>query len=124
MNPTTLTMLHVAVAVFALLVYLARGVLLFVDSPKRNSGGFLGSSSFLTLILFFSGVVLAMMLKLHFDEGFVATKMLGLLLFVGIGIVSLKEGLAKPVAIGLWLVGLLIFAYVYSIAIKIMQPLF
>lgn len=124
MNPTTITMLHVGVAVLALLVYLARGVLLVIDSPKRNEGAFLGASSLFTLLLFFSGVILAMMLRLHFDNGFVATKMIGLLLFVGVGIISLKEGLAKPTAISLWLAGLLIFAYVYSITIKLIQPLF
>jgi len=84
----------------------------------------LAATSIITIMLFGLGVYLGFSKQLSFADGFVLTKIVGLLLFVAFGVIALKQGLSKPVASVLWLLGLAAFVYTYLVATHKVVPLF
>ena len=124
MDIVALTKAHSGIAYLALLIYVVRGVMMLANSSKTNSRGILAVASVITVMLFGLGIYLGFVKQLSFADGFVLTKIIGLLLFVAFGVVALKQGLSKPVASILWLLGLAAFAYTYLIATHKLAPLF
>jgi uncharacterized membrane protein SirB2 len=98
--------------------------MMLAGSSLTNSRSVLGLSSLITLALFGMGVFVAFEKHLSFADGFVLTKIIGLLLFVAFGVVALKQGLSKPIASILWVLGLAAFVYTYLIATHKLVPLF
>ena len=115
---------HAGLAIAALLIYVIRGIMMLASSTKTNSRGILSITSAITLALFGVGVYMAFSKGLSFADGYVLTKIIGLLLFVAFGVIGLKQGLSKIVASILWLLGLAAFIYTYLIGAQILRPLF
>ncbi len=116
--------LHLVIGALALLVFIVRGVMMLAGSTAVNSRGVLAVAAVFTILLFASGVYMGFGAKLSFGDGFMLTKIIGLLLFVAFGVVALKHGLSKPAASVLWLIGLAAFVYTYFIGAKFLAPLF
>lgn len=115
---------HIAVALLALLIYVIRGVMMLAGASMVNSRVMLTMSSVFTVLLFALGVYMGFTKHLSFADGYMLTKIIGLLLFVAFGVVALKQGLSKPIASLLWLIGLVAFVYTYLIATHKLLPLF
>ena len=124
MDINVLIKAHSGIAYLALLIYVVRGIMMLASSSLTNSRGVLGFASVITLALFGLGIFVAFEKHLSFTDGFVMTKIIGLLLFVAFGVVALKQGLSKPIASILWLLGLAAFVYTYLIATHKLVPLF
>ena len=124
MDLSLLIKAHSGIAIVTLLIYIIRGVMMLANSSKTNSRGLLAVASLFTLLLFGLGVYLGFMQKLSFADGFILTKIISLLLFVAFGVIALKQGLSKPIASVLWLLGLAAFIYASLIGSHILLPLF
>lgn len=124
MDITVLAKAHSGMAILVLIIYVIRGVMMLANSSKTNSRGILGVTSIITIVLFGMGVYLGFVKQLSFVDGFVLTKIIGLLLFVAFGVIALKQGLSKPIASILWLIGLAAFVYTYLIATHKLTPFF
>ena len=124
MDLPLLIKVHSGIAIVALLIYIIRGVMMLANSSKTNSRSVLAIASVFTLLLFGIGVYLGFMQKLSFADGYMLTKIISLLLFVAFGVIALKQGLSKPVASALWLLGLTAFIYAYLIGSNTLTPLF
>ena len=124
MDISLLIKAHSGIAIVTLLIYIIRGVMMLANSSKTNSRGLLAVASLFTLLLFGLGVYLGFMQKLSFADGFILTKIISLLLFVAFGVIALKQGLSKPTASILWLLGLAAFIYSSLIGSHILLPLF
>ena len=116
--------LHLAIVVLALLVFIVRGVMMLASFRAVNSRAILSIAAVFTILLFASGIYMGFMAKLSFVDGFMLSKIIGLLVFVVFSVISLKNGLSKLKASILWLVGLEAFVYTYLIGAKILDPLF
>ena len=115
---------HLIIGALALLVFVVRGIMMLAGSKAVNSRGILAIAAVFTILLFVSGVYMGFGAKLSFADGFMLSKIIGLLLFVAFGVIALKLGLSKPVASVLWLLGLGAFIYTYLIGAKLLTPLF
>lgn len=115
--------IHIAFVVLLLAVYFFRGVLLILDSPKAAARGMISLSSFMTLIVFFSGIALAFIMRLSFSDGFMLTKVMGLLIFVALGVAAFFPKIDKSRAVTLWGSSMLIFVYLVLVATKKLPPL-
>lgn len=124
MDLNVLVKAHSGIAYLALLIYVVRGIMMLAGSTLTNARWMLGIASIITLVLFGMGVFVAFQKHLNFADGFVMTKIIGLLLFVAFGTIALKQGLSKPIASGLWLLGLFAFFYTFLIATHKLAPLF
>lgn len=115
---------HIIAAAVVLLIYIVRGIMMLAGSKAVNSRAMLALSSLFTIWLFASGVYMGFAKQLSFADGFMMSIIIGLLLFVSFGVVALKQGLSKPIASLLWLIGLAAFGYTYLIATETLTPLF
>ena len=97
---------------------------MLANSRLTNSRLLLSVAAITTLALFGLGVYLGFLKHLSFADGFIMTKIIGLLLFVAFGTVALKQGLSKLVASILWLIGLAAYVYTYLIATHKLTPFF
>ncbi len=50
------------------------------------------------------------------DHQWLQVKILALLLYIGLGMLALKPGRSKAVRVGAWVAGLLVFAFIVSVA--------
>ena len=115
---------HLLIGVATLLVFVVRGIMMLAGSNVVNSRGMLAIAAVFTILLFVSGVFMGFGAKLSFTDGFMLSKIIGLLLFVAFGVIALKQGLSKPIASVLWLIALGAFVYTYLIGAKLLAPLF
>jgi uncharacterized membrane protein SirB2 len=84
----------------------------------------LSLASVLSILLFGTGLALVFLVStMTFANGWVMTKMVSTLLFVFFGVMAFKDGVSKPYAIVLWLLGLSAFAYTFIIAKGLMNPI-
>jgi uncharacterized membrane protein SirB2 len=118
-----ISQVHVVIGALALLVFVVRGIMMLAGSSAVNSRGILSLAAIFTMVLFVSGVYMGFVEKLSFADGFMLSKIIGLLLFVAFGVIALKQGLSKPVAAILWLLGLAAFIYTYLVGAKLTAPL-
>ncbi len=116
--------IHLVIGALALVVFVVRGIMMLAGSTAVNSRGMLSIAAVFTIIIFASGVYMGFVAKLSFADGFMLSKIIGLLLFVAFGVIALKQGLSKPVASILWLLGLCSFIYTYLVGAKMAAPLF
>ncbi len=114
--------IHIAAVIASLIIYIIRGVMMLAGNT--HSRPMMGLASLTIILLFGSGVYLGFVNKLSFADGFVGTLIIGLLLYVGFGVIALKQGLSRSVASVLWLLGLLAFIYTYFIATHKIAPFF
>lgn len=124
MDIAVLAKAHSGIALLALLIFVIRGIMMLANSSKTNSRWILGVASMVTILLFGLGVYLGFAKHLSFADGFILTKIIGLLTFVAFGVIALKQGLSKPIASILWLIGLSAFVYTYLIATHKLSPIF
>lgn len=112
---------HYILVWISLLFYLVRGGLVFANKPSNSLTTLTAISS---MALFGSGIAMVFLISnISFANGWVITKLVGVLLYVSLGIIALKPGLSKPTSIFLWLLGLLVFAYTFAIAKLFVEPI-
>ena len=69
-------------------------------------------------LLLGSALVMAWMLQLNpLTTPWLAAKISGLLLYIGLGVVALRTGRPLALRIGAWLAALLVFGWIVSVAI-------
>ncbi len=107
---------HLVIIGLSLLVYLIRGGLMLAD---KTSSVMTSLAALTSLGLFGTGVAMIFMTAdISFANSWVISMMIGFLLYVTFGVIALKSGLSKPVAIILWLLGLAAFAFTFLLAIN------
>lgn len=114
---------HELLALLSVAIYAVRGGLMLQGSAAVNSKPLLAGAGLSMLLLLATGIGMVFTTGMGFN-GFVITKIIGLVAYVGLGIVALKPGLAKGAAIGLWLAGLAAFVYTFMVAEHQIAPLF
>jgi uncharacterized membrane protein SirB2 len=69
-------------------------------------------------VLLLSALTLAWMLRIHPGSApWLAAKLVGLVVYIGLGVVALRPGLPVRLRTGAWLSALLCFGYIVSVAI-------
>ncbi len=123
MNPVWLK-IHGAVVLLSLAIYLVRGVMMIVGKGAYNGKPMVAGASLTMLGIFITGIAMVVMSGMDYFSGFVITKIVGLVLYVVVGIMALRPGQSKIVSMILWLAGLGIFAYLIMVARHLVTPLF
>ena len=112
---------HFVLALLSLLIYFVRGGFMFAD---KSSSLMMSLAAISSILLFGSGIALVFSIDtMTFANSWVMSKIAGMLLYIFFGVIALKPGLSKPIAIVLWLLGLAAFAYTFAIAKGILSPI-
>lgn len=113
---TLLLKLHAIVALLSVAIYLLRGVWMLTSNQAVMGKVVLAGASLSMLLLLGTGLWLAFFSTTHGVDPFVIVKAIGLIVYVVLGVIALKPGLDKPIAIVLWLLGLAAFIYTFLFA--------
>ena len=114
----TLKHIHMTFVALSLLVFLVRGIWLFIDSAMLGRRWVKIMPHVINTILLASGIALALYLNMSpGDQPWLMAKIVGLIAYIGLGVVAFKA--PSPTARRLlWVSTLVVFAYIISVAVS------
>lgn len=115
--------LHIACAALSVAGYVARGVLMWRDSPRRAARFVRIAPHIIDTLLLASAIALAVRLQQYpFVHGWLTAKVLALAAYIVLGSIGLKYGKTRAVRRAAWVAALLTFGYIVAVATT-RQPL-
>lgn len=118
MSYALLKMIHVGSIVVSYLLFFLRGVWLMQDSAKLQQRWVKILPHVVDTILLASAVALAMIIQQSpFSDSWLTAKVIGLLLYIGLGMVAMRFGKTRRVRIIAWMTAQCVFIYIVLVAI-------
>lgn len=123
MDYATLKLIHQGAVALSISGFFARGAASLMDATWVRGRAARTLPHLVDTVLLASAIGLAWMLRLNpLDTPWLATKIIGLLAYIGLGMVALKPGRPRAVRGLAWVAALMCFAQIVAIAIS-KQPL-
>ena len=111
--------LHVASAALSFAGFFIRGIWMLRESPLLKQRWVRISPQVVDTVLLASAIALAVQWRLSpMDQAWLMAKIIALLVYIGVGLVALRFGRSKRVRLCAWLLGLVIFSYIVSVAMS------
>jgi len=111
--------LHVAFAALSFAGFFIRGIWMLRDSPLLKQRWVKIAPQVVDTVLLVSAVALAVQWRLSpVDQPWLMAKIIALVVYIGVGLVALRFGRTKGVRIVAWLLGMVIFTYIVSVAVS------
>lgn len=111
--------LHIVCVVLSGLGFFARGVLMLRDSPRLQSRWLKTLPHVNDALLLTAAIALVVMSGQYpFVVAWVTAKVLALMVYILLGALALGRARTKPGRLGCWLLALLCFAYIVSVALS------
>jgi len=110
-----LKLFHIALAYLTVIGFVVRGVWVLAESPMRQQKWVRIAPHVIDTVLLVSGVILMLNLSLSPLSGWLAAKLLGLLAYIGFGILTMRAG-SRPVQLLGFAGALLSVGYIFSVA--------
>ncbi|RUM94026.1 MAG: regulator SirB [Thiothrix sp.] len=109
--------LHYLTVTLSLLGFVLRGVWMMRDSPLLQARLVKVLPHINDALLIFSAMGVAYLAELYpWEQSWMVAKLLALLVYILIGTVALKRGSTMVIRIAAWVMALLVFAYIVSVA--------
>lgn len=110
--------LHVICVFLSFCGFVLRGALMLAASPRLNHRLFRVVPHVIDTVLLGSAIVLALLLRqAPFVDAWLTAKVLGLLVYIGLGTVALKRGRTLRLRVLALLAALATFGYIVSVAL-------
>lgn len=110
--------LHVGCVVVSGVGFFVRGLWMLADSPLLSRRWVKIAPHVVDTLLLLSALSLALMLRQYpFEAAWITAKVLGLLAYIGFGMIALRRGPTKTVRGGFWVLALVTFSYIVSVAL-------
>jgi uncharacterized membrane protein SirB2 len=118
MDYAALKTLHLATVATTFTLFLLRGVWMMAESPRLRARWVRIVPHVNDALLLASGIALAFTLGLSpLEHGWLAAKLVALLVYIGLGTVALKRGKTRSQRIAAWVAALLVFGYMAAVAV-------
>lgn len=115
----TLKYIHVAFVALSFAGFFIRGIWMLRDSKLLSQRWVRISPQVVDTVLLVSAIVLAVQLRLSpLEQSWLMAKIIALLAYIGAGLVALRLGRTKRIRLFAWLLGLVIFLYIVSVALS------
>ena len=109
---------HVVCVLLSFTGFFVRGIWMLRDSELMRRRWVRITPQVVDTLLLLSAIVLAIQLRLSpMEQPWLMVKIIALIVYIGVGLVALKLGRSKQVRMYAWLLGLVLFAYIVSVAI-------
>lgn len=119
MNPTTLKIIHITAVVLSGAGFGARGLAMFSGAAWVRGRLAKTLPHVVDTVLLASALGLAWKLRLNpAASPWLTAKIVGLLIYIGLGMVALRPGRTTSVRIMAWVAALVTFSYIVSVAIS------
>lgn len=123
MDYASLKLIHQSAVTLSIAGFVARGAAALSGSAWVRSRAARTLPHLVDTVLLASAIALARMLRLNpLETPWLAAKIVGLLAYIGLGMVALKPTRPRPARLLAWIAALLCFAQIVAIAIT-KQPL-
>jgi len=110
--------LHVGTVVLTILLFLARGYWMLVDSQYLQRGWVRVVPHVVDTVLLLSALVLMVIVRQYpFVHGWLTAKIFGLIVYILLGAIALRRGRTKTVRTFAFLGALVVFTYIVSVAL-------
>ena len=110
--------IHVSCALLSIFGFTGRGILMMRESAMLQLRLFKIAPHIIDTLLLGSAIWLALQYGLNpADNPWLLVKIIGLLVYIGLGFVALKRGKTKQIRIIAWSAALLVFAYIVAVAV-------
>jgi uncharacterized membrane protein SirB2 len=114
----TLKTIHVTFAALSFSGFFIRGIWMLRDSPLLKQRWVRIAPQVVDTVLLASAIALAVQWRLSpLDQPWLMAKIIALVVYIGVGLVALRLGRTKTVRAAAWVLGMLIFAYIVSVAV-------
>ena len=110
-----LKLFHIALAYLTVIGFVVRGIWVLADSPMREQKWVRIAPHVIDTLLLVAGVVLMLNLSLSPLSGWLAAKLLGLLAYIGFGVLTMRAGSRSVQLLG-FAGALLSVSYIFSVA--------
>jgi uncharacterized membrane protein SirB2 len=118
MDYAVVKLIHQAAVTLSILGFLARGLGMLADSDWVRHRAARTLPHIVDTILLFSGVTLAWQLELSPAAApWMAAKFVGLVVYIGLGMVALRRGRTKGQRTVAWIAALVTFGYIVTVAL-------
>jgi uncharacterized membrane protein SirB2 len=115
----TVKYLHITCVILSGCGFFLRGILMLKGSPWLRSPWARTVPDTVDSLLLASALTLAVLLGQYpFVDAWLTAKVLGLLFYIALGLLALRQGTTKGVRVVAWLAALTVFAYIVSVALK------
>ena len=109
--------IHVTTVVISISLFLVRGVWMMADSPLLRRRWVRVLPHVNDTVLLASAIALAVITYQYpLRQDWLTAKVVGLIVYIGLGMVALRRGATKGVRIAAWLAAIAVFAYIVAVA--------
>lgn len=110
--------IHVVCVLLSFAGFFVRGIWMLRDSELIRRRWVRITPQVVDTLLLASAIVLAIQLRLSpTEQPWLMAKIIALVVYIGVGLVALKLGRSKRERMSAWLLGLVLFAYIISVAV-------
>lgn len=118
MSYALLKMIHVGSIIVSYLLFFLRGVWLMQESAKLRQRWVKILPHVVDTILLTSAVALAMVIQQSpLSDSWLTAKVIGLLLYIGLGMIAMRFGKTRRVRIIAWMTAQCVFIYIVLVAL-------
>ena len=109
--------IHVTCVALSFAGFFIRGIWMLMDSDLLQRRWVKITPQVVDTLLLVSAIVLAIQLQFSpLEQPWLLAKIIALLVYIGIGLVALRFGRSRNVRLSAWLLGLVTFTYIVSVA--------
>ena len=111
--------LHIACAIASYTLFFLRGIWSFRGSPMMRKRWIKIVPHVVDTLLLVAAIALAIIIHQYpFVDAWLTAKVIGLLVYIGLGFVALKYGKTRAIRVIAWLAAQTVFAYIVLVAIR------
>jgi uncharacterized membrane protein SirB2 len=115
----TLKAIHLTFAALSFAGFFIRGIWMLMDSKLLRQRWVKILPQVVDTVLLASAIVLAVQLRFSpMGQPWLMTKIIALLVYVGLGLVALRFGRSKGIRALAWLLGMVVFGYIVAVAMS------
>ena len=118
MSYALLKMVHVGSVITSFLFFFLRGIWIIKDSPSLHQRWVKILPHVIDTILLVSAIMLVYKIRQSpVTDPWLTAKVLGLLVYIGLGMVAMRFGKSRKTRINAWIAAQCVFAYIVAVAL-------
>lgn len=115
----TVKTIHVVFVALSFAGFFIRGIWMLRDSTLLRKRWVRITPQVVDTVLLVSAILLAVQMRFSpMEQPWLMAKIIGLVIYIAVGLVALRLGRSKGVRLSAWLLGLFIFMYIASVALS------
>lgn len=109
--------IHLLTVLISISGFVLRGIWMILESPQLTKRWVKITPHINDTILLITGITLAIQIQQYpFVHGWITAKILALLAYIGLGMMTIRHGRSKQQRIMTWLAAILVFIYMVMVA--------